>query len=387
MVEVIIRWCHEKVGHAGRGITQNEIRNHGFWIVNGNSTVRWCISRCVTCRKLRGKHGQQKMGDLPNDRTNEAPPFTYCGVDMFGPFYIKQKRSTLKHYGIIFTCLVSRAVHLESVTSMETDSFLQALRRFISRRGNIRTLRCDNGTNFVGAENELKRSLDEMDDERIKEFLLESGTDWINWKKNTPAASHMGGVWERQIRTTRAILNSLLITHGSSLDGESFRTLLTEVEAIINSRPLTVEHINNPRSVLPISPNNLLTGKSKVVLPPPGIFQKEDIYCRKRWRRIQHLANEFWSKWRKSYLVNLQKRTKWTKHCRNFQIGDVVLLDDDSQTRNKWPMALVTNTIVDKNGDVRSVQVKCSSSNESQDKFLNRPINKLILLVEGDDGK
>ena len=114
MVEVIIRWCHEKVGHAGRGITQNEIRNHGFWTVNGNSTVRWCISRCVTCRKLRGKHGQQKMGDLPNDRTNEAPPFTYCGLDMFGPFYIKQKRSTLNHYGIIFTCLVSRAVHLES---------------------------------------------------------------------------------------------------------------------------------------------------------------------------------------------------------------------------------------------------------------------------------
>ena len=99
-----------------------------------------------------------------------------------------------------------------SVTSMETDSFLQALRRFISRRGNIRTLRCDNGTNFVGAENELKKSLDEMDDERIKEFLLKSGTDWINWKKNTPAASHMRGVWERQIRTTRAILNSLLIT-------------------------------------------------------------------------------------------------------------------------------------------------------------------------------
>eukprot|EP00112_Aurelia_sp_Birch-Aquarium-sp1_P006390 Seg1706.9 transcript_id=Seg1706.9/GoldUCD/mRNA.D3Y31 product="hypothetical protein" protein_id=Seg1706.9/GoldUCD/D3Y31 len=118
-------------------------------------------------------------------------------------------------------------------------------------------------------------------------------TDWILWKRNVPAASHMGGVWERQIRSVRAILSSLLKNHGHALDDESLRTLLTESEAIVNLRPLTVETLSDPHSVRPLAPNHLLTMKSKVIMPPPGVFQKADLYCRRRWRRVQHLLNEF----------------------------------------------------------------------------------------------
>ena len=121
------------------------------------------ISRCVTCRRLRGKLGKQNVADLPQDRLKEEPPFTYCGVDMFGPFEIKERRNTLKRYGALFTCLASRAIHIEVTKSMDTDSFILALQRFIARRGNIRSIRCDNGSNFIGAEKELEKCINEMD--------------------------------------------------------------------------------------------------------------------------------------------------------------------------------------------------------------------------------
>ena len=141
----------------------------------------------------------QKMADLPEDRLEENPPFTYSAVDYFGPFYIKEGRRELKRYGVLFTCMVSRAVHLEVATSLTTDSFLNAYRRFIGRRGPVRQLRSDQGMNFVGAENALKAALSQMNQDAIKREMLENACDWIQFKMNVPSASHMGGTWERQI--------------------------------------------------------------------------------------------------------------------------------------------------------------------------------------------
>ena len=163
------------------------------------------------------------MSDLPEDRSETAPPFTYCAVDYFGPFIVKDGRKELKRYGVLFTCMASRAIHLETSNSLDTDSFINALRRFISRRGPIRQLRSDQGTNFVGARKELAQALSEMDQERIKAKLLEEQCDWFSFKMNVPSASYMGGVWERQIRTVRSVLLSLLNNNGRQLD-ESLRT-------------------------------------------------------------------------------------------------------------------------------------------------------------------
>ena len=158
-INLIIQHLHRKIHYAGCNSTLNEIRSNGLWIINGNSLVRFIISKCVKCRILRGKSASPKMADLPKDRIDPSPPFTYCGLDMFGPFVIRERRSDLKRYGIIFTCLNSRAVHLECVSTMDTDSFLLCLRRFIGRRGTVRTVRCDNGTNFVEAKHELQKTL------------------------------------------------------------------------------------------------------------------------------------------------------------------------------------------------------------------------------------
>jgi hypothetical protein len=282
--KLIVREIHVSVKHQGRGITLNEIRSNGYWIIQGTAAVSKCIADCTVCRKLRGTTQVQKMADLPIDRVDPSPPFTYAAVDYFGPWIIKEKRKELKRYGVLFTCLTSRAVHLEISNSLSTDSFINALRRFVCRRGQARQLRSDQGTNFVGAKAELKGALSELDHEKIGSEMLKNHCDWIVFKMNVPSASHMGGSWERQIRTVRNVLSTMLDTNGAQLDDESLRTFFCEAEAIVNSRPLTVDSINDPDSLNPLTPNHLLTMKSKVVFPPPGVFQSVDQYCRKRWR-------------------------------------------------------------------------------------------------------
>ena len=223
---LLIRFCHVKVNHMGRGITHNELRQRGYWVVGGSSAVSNCISRCVTCRKLRGCLQFQKMADLPLDRVEPSLPFSYCTVDFFGPFLIKEKRSKVKRYGVIFTCMASRSVHLEMANSLDTSSFINALCRFLNRRGPIRELRCDQGTNFVGARNELKAALKELDQERLGEYLVENGCDWIPFETNTPHSSHMGGVWERLIRTIRSALETLLLNAGTQFKRRSLQNVL-----------------------------------------------------------------------------------------------------------------------------------------------------------------
>ena len=211
---LIIRHFHERVGHRGKGITLNEVRGNGYWIIGGISAVNSAIGSCFKCRKLRAPVVEQKMSDLPEDRLECHPPFTYCAVDYFGPFSIKENRKELKRYGVLFTCMASRAIDLETATSLKTDSFRNALRRFLSRRGPVRQIRCDQGTNLVGARRELKEALAKMDHSDVKVELQRSHCDWIDFKMNVPAASHMGGVWERQIRTVRSVLFSLLASNG-----------------------------------------------------------------------------------------------------------------------------------------------------------------------------
>ena len=309
---LVIAYFHEKIAHQGKGMTINEIRANGYWIINMNSLVGQHISKCVTCRKIRSSPQVQKMADLPADRVQETEPFVYSAVDLFGPFFIVDRCKVLKRYGVLFTCMASRAVHLEVVNALTTDSFINSLRRFMSIRGPLRILRCDCGTNFVGAKRELKESIESIDDQVVREFLQRHQCDF-EFKFNVPTASHMAGVWERMIRSTRSVLNVLLEQHGSQLDDESLRTLLCEVMSILNSRPLTTDNLNDPSSLEPLTPNHILMMKSNVVLPPPGEFQRADLYSRKRWRRVQYLVNQFWLRWRKEYLQSLQTRNKWSK--------------------------------------------------------------------------
>ena len=171
---------------------------------------------------------------------------------------------------------------------------------------------------------------------------------------NVPSASHMGGVWERMVRSARAVLNGLVEEcRDARLDDELFRTLLCEVEAILNSRPLSSFNMS-PDDHHPLSPANLLTQKSSVVLPPPGAFQRGDIYCRRRWRRVQYLADPFWRRWRSDFLPSLQERKKWTTELDNIRPDDIVLIVADDSPRCRWPLGRVLQAKPSGDGLVRT---------------------------------
>ena len=172
----------------------NALRCSGYWVLSNSTNIRRIIHRCIQCRRFRGKLGEQKMANLPPERITTTAPFTHCGVDMFGPFNVKEKRAERKRFVALFTCFSSRAIHLEVTSNMDTDSFILALRRFLARRGAVASIRSDNGTNFVGAANQFKQAYREMDHERINNFLVSGSCNWIIWERNHPHASHIGEV-------------------------------------------------------------------------------------------------------------------------------------------------------------------------------------------------
>ena len=387
ITELIIRHYHQKSHHQGRNITLNTIRTHGYWIIKGSTLVARSIYNCVTCRKFRKAPLTQKMADLPKDRLEMSPPFTYSGVDYFGPFFVKEGRKEVKRYGVIFTCMSTRAVHIETATSLSTDSFINAYRRFVSRRGPCRQLRSDCGTNFVGAVKEMNNCLKEMSN-----VLLKENCELLTMKMNPPNASHMGGVWERQIRTIRNILNVLLGNNSRILCDETLRTFMCEAENIVNGRPLTHDVLNDP-FVEPLTPNHfLLTTKSKVVLPPPGNFVKNDMFSKKNWRRVQYLLNQFWRRWQKEYLQSLQFRQKWVQPHRNVNVNDIVLIKDYSLPRNQWSLGKVIEVKPDDIGIVRKIRIQVSDCNldnrgkrKNSVRYLERPIHSVILVLEGQE--
>ena len=215
------------------------------------------------------------------------------------PFLIRRGRTEVKRYGVLYTCLVVRAVHIEVAHNLDTDSFLNSFRRFVARRGSPELIRSDNGGNFVSGERELNRSIKEWNQEKIADFLLQKN---VQWAFNPPCGSHHGGPWERCIRTVRKVLNALV--REQVLDDEGLSTFMCEAESIINNRPLT-KVSDDARDLEPLTPNHLLLLRYSQSFPP-GIFAKEDIYSRRRWRQVQYLSDVFWRRWVKEYLPTLQ---------------------------------------------------------------------------------
>ena len=260
-----------------------------------------------------------------------------------------------------------RAVHIEVVHSLDTSSFMNALRRFITRRGQPEVIRSDNGTNFVSAEKEINKAIDDWNQEKIHQFLLQQNVKWLF----NPPGSHHGGIWERCIRTAQKILMVLL--KQQVVDDECLSTVMCEVEAIMNSRPLT-KVSDDPKDLAALTPNHLLLLRPGPSLPP-GTFSGSDMYCRRRWRQVQYLSNVFWRRWIKEYLPELQQRQKWIKPQRNFAIGDIVLMVDYNSPRSSWPLGRIIEVFPNpKDGYVRKVLLKTKTNS------LERPITKIVLL-------
>ena len=175
----------------------NELRQK-YWILKGLATVQKISSSCPSCRRLRAKPEPPVMADLPHSRLGyQQPPFSNTGVDYFGSMLVRHGRKTEKRYGVLFTCLTTRAVHLEIAHSLDTNSCLMAIRRMMARRGQSANIWSDNGTNFVGTKKELREAVKRLDGERIGDQL---SADGVQWHFNSPSSPHFGGVWERLVQ-------------------------------------------------------------------------------------------------------------------------------------------------------------------------------------------
>ena len=280
------------------------------------------------------------------------PTFLQHWCDYFGPLLVKERRSTVKRYGCLFTCIVTRAVHLEVAHSLETDSFIMALRRMMARRGKPRNIYSDNGINFVGAERELKECLDRMEQAKISDTLSQDG---IQWFFNPPSAPHFGGVWERLVKSAKKALKITL--NGQLVNDEALLTFIAETESLLNSRPLT--HVSvDPQDLEAISPNHFLIGRNSPNVPP-DVFDERDLCSRKRWRQAQTLTDHFWRRWLREYVPALTERKKWrTRSQTDVQIGDLVLVVEDNLPRGKWNLGQVVKTFPGNDGLIRTVEVQ-----------------------------
>ncbi|XP_045122631.1 uncharacterized protein LOC123511082 [Portunus trituberculatus] len=349
------------------GHTLASLRRH-YWVVAGQPLVDRILRRCFLCCRVNSKSLTQRQGELPTERiTAGKPPFSYTGVDCFGPFLVTCLRRTVKRFGCIFTCLSTRAVHIEVLSSLDADAFLNALVRFIARRGTPTKLFSDKGTNFQRANKDLQMAIRQWDAHaKLQETLRRREIEWIF---QPPTASHMGGVWERQIRSIRKILSSII--GSQKIDDERLHTLFCEVEATLNSRPLTAA----PSSALEpeaLTPDHLLRVGSGTHLPIKDMSFEESF--RRRWIHAQALADRFWKRWSAEYLHTLRMRQRQIAPSRNLQVGDLVLVMDPYLPRNQWRLGRITQTLPGVDGLVRRVRLRTSSGE------LLRPIVKLCLL-------
>ncbi|CAK1603493.1 unnamed protein product [Parnassius mnemosyne] len=359
ITQLYIDWTHRSLHHCETEPTINEVRQH-YWVIRLRPTTKRIVSQCVPCRIRKAQPSVPATGDHPSTRlAHHQRPFTFTGLDYFGPLSVTVGRQHQKRYVALFTCLTSRAVHLEIVANLSADSAILALRRFAARRGCPTEIYSDNGTNMHGADKELREA-----------FKEEASRRGIVWRFITPSAPFMGGVWERLVRCVKTALYTVL--HERHPHEEVLATLLCEVEYTVNSRPLT--HISvDSNDYESITPNHFLLGGS-ARLPTPGVFNEKDINSKRHWRRSQILADMFWQRWVREYLPELQNRREAHGRGPDLQVGDPVLIADSQLPRNTWPRGRIEAVFPGADGQIRTVEVRTANG------LIKRPTKKLVPL-------
>ena len=389
IVDSLFRHLHSRTGHLGKESLIAQVRKKYYVI--GLSSLSYKITKnCLICRKILAQPSEQRMADLPTDRLQpDLPPFTNTGTDCFGPILVTRGRGRTKEkrYGILFTCVASRAIHIEVLDTLDTDSFINSLIRFTSIRGSVRRIRCDNGTNFVSGRKEIALGVKQWNKAHIDSWCKSHD---IDWRFNVPLSPHWGGLWEREVRTCKKTLSSMLseLENKKTLNDESLRTLLCEVMNIMNNRPITQVTCDIDDKE-PLTPNHLLRPTTEKYFPP-GIFSPCDLYSKRRWRQVQYLVDEFWTRWQKEYVPLLMSRQKWTLDRRSHKVGDLVLVVDQLLPRNMWCLGRIVSVRHDSEGRVRSATVVVSKYRDGSNFRIGthryeRPITKLILLKTFDE--
>ena len=373
IVESYITAVHRENLHVGPSALMAIVRRQ-FWVLNPRSTFRKVTRRCVTCFRTNPITANQFMGDLPESRCDRAPAFQKVGIDFAGPILIRQtgrKAAPVKGYICVFVCLVTKGLHLEAVENLSTEAFMGALVRFVSRRGLPEDVYSDNGTNFIGAKHELRELYhlfkQQQTERKIYEFCE---SRQIRWRTIPPSAPHMGGLWEAGVKSTKAVLKK--VCKSALLTMVEFSTLLCQIEALLNSRPLYASS-DDPADLEPLTPGHFLIDRPLNAIPEPT-YDKIPRNRLSRWQYVQHLREMFWKRWYCEYLMELQTRGKWTRKYVNLRKGMIVLVKDDNLPPQFWKMGRVECTYPGSDNMVRMVELRTKAG------VLMRPIHKLAPL-------
>ncbi|GBP80200.1 hypothetical protein EVAR_100077_1 [Eumeta japonica] len=360
ITELLIQNAHQKCMHGNHETVINELRQK-YVIFGLRNAVKGIIFKCQWCRVYRRKPTTPQQGELPAERLKaHEPPFNCSAIDYFGPMIVTVGRRTEKRWGVLITCLTTRAVHLEIAASLTPSSAILALRRFMARRGTPTVMYSDNATNFTKANKELKEAALEVEKYATAKRIV--------WKFIPPGAPHMGGAWERMIRTIKSSLYAVLKERKPR--EETLHTLLLEVEHIVNSRPTPVEPDLNREA---LTPNHFLIGRS-CGISPIGIFKATDADSH-TWKTAQRLADEFWHRWSMEYLPNLLLRKTSTAGHLEPKVGDPVLIADKTMPRGLWPRGRIVKTIPGRDNKVRIVEIQTKLG------ILKRPTSRLVVLT------
>ena len=377
---LIARHYHQRYFHAGVNYVLAHIRQQ-FWILSGRELVKKVVRDCRECTTASVKPSQQIMAELPPERLLPTPPFTHTSVDYFGPMTVGVGyRKTDQRWGALFTCMTTRAVHLEVAASLSTPDFLNLFRIFCCLRGTPKTCYSDNGTQFKGAEKWLRHVYESLSsDAEFKEEMVKRG---IKWTFYPPHAPHFGGVHESLVRSVkRAFYKALDISQKRKVENKTqmslkeceLRLLFAEVTGFLNARPLSYTSGDPKDGVL--TPNHFLLLRVNSEIPPKvyDAASHKDNY-----QRMQNVVNKIWEFWLKEFLPTMISRAKWRKTERNHAVGDLVLVLEDNLPRNKWKMGRISRVYPDKKEMVRSADVEIYVGDRLKE--YHKPIVKLCLL-------
>lgn len=365
LTDLIIRHFHLKHLHPGHQALQYLICQQ-FWILSSRRAIHRVLSKCNTCFRSNPKPVQPFMGNLPSSRLHQVKPFQCVGVDFGGPFLITMTRSRgtkyTKAYVCLFICFAVKAIHLELVSDLSSEAFLAALRRFIARRGRCNRIFSDGGTNFRGAYT-LLRTL----------FRNATEAENIDWSFNPPSAPHFGGLWEAGIKSVKTHL--MRVIGEQKLTYEELYTVLTQIEAVLNSRPLCPLS-SDPNDLSALTPGHFLTLAPLTALPDDDLSHLQ-INRLSRWQLLSRLHADFWKRWHTEYLHTLQQRQKWDKHSDStLKPGMLVLINDGPISPLRWRLARIEKLHLGSDGIARVATIRTSQS------VMQRPIVKLCPLPQ-----
>lgn len=377
-VSHLLIWeMHFQSSHGGPRLTEAVLRQK-YWITRSQCTIKAIIRNCVICFKHNPKTMRQYMANIPDTRlASNLKPFFNCVIDNTGDLKTKynkgQGAKVVKSYATIFVCMSTKAVHIEVVSDLTATTFIAALRRFTSRRGNVRNIYSDNATCFTKA-NKLLQELSNLEAEQFENELNdELNKRGIIWHFNPPAAPHFNGLAEAAVKSVKTHLKRVI--GDTLLTYEELSTLLSQIESCVNSRPLCPMS-SDSNDFTSLTPGHFLVGQPLLSFPDENHMETK-INWLTRWQLVQKMHQLFWDRWRMEYLNQLQVRSKWLNHEKQPEINDLVLIKDDNTMSNKWPMARIIDVHPGRDNLIRVVTLKTETNT------FKRPITKICLLPKG----